>query len=324
MLIGLGTVAVVVGLGNQAKADVVTKPDSKQPETTQKAVGEVVKTPSEEDVKKAKNELDKVDGEVKSHQKAVDKAKQEQATALEEKNNAESEVKKAQEIADKATPSEIKNAQADVEKKQATVNEAENTLENAKQVDQKAQEAVNAQQTKVADATKQVEKEQADVENAKNKVKEAESAFDSKTLLKAQQDAGALEEKVQSDQKKADALASEVAKAEKEQKDLVANGDKTRADLETDLKNAGDEYLTEIITHELERKEVPEYESKTSPKEEKTFTGRDGKTYYTVANEDVDFDGEKTETIVMNSEEDYNKVSDCCKYRDEEVVKNHH
>lgn len=305
MLIGLGTVAVVVGLGNQAKADVVTKPDSKQPETTWKAVGEVVKTPSEEDVTKAKNELDKVDSEVKSHQKAVDKAKQEQATALEEKNNAESEVKKAQEIADKATPSEIKNAQADVEKKQATVNEAENTLENAKQVDQKAQEAVNAQQTKVADATKQVEKEQADVENAKNKVKEAESAFDSKTLLKAQQDAGALEEKVQSDQKKADALASEVAKAEKEQKDLVANGDKTRADLETDLKNAGDEYLTEIITHELERKEVPEYESKTSPKEEKTFTGRDGKTYYTVANEDVDFDGEKTETIVMNSEEDY-------------------
>ncbi len=67
-----------------------------------------------------------------------------------------------------------------------------------------------------------------------------------------------------------------------------------------------DEYLTKIITHELERKEVPEYESKTSSKEEKTFVGGDGKTYYTVANEDVDFDGEKTETIVMKSEEDYN------------------
>ena len=27
---------------------------------------------------------------------------------------------------------------------------------------------------------------------------------------------------------------------------------------------------------------------------------------------------------VEASEDDYNKVSDCCKYRDEEVVKNHH
>ena len=27
---------------------------------------------------------------------------------------------------------------------------------------------------------------------------------------------------------------------------------------------------------------------------------------------------------VEASEEDYNKVSDCCKYRDEEVVKAHH
>ena len=29
-------------------------------------------------------------------------------------------------------------------------------------------------------------------------------------------------------------------------------------------------------------------------------------------------------TKVEASEEDYNKVSDCCKYRDEEVVKSHH
>lgn len=306
VLVGLGTVAIVAGLSNQVKADETTKADLKQPETTKKVVEQVVKTPNEDDVKKAKNELDKANSEVEANQKVVDNTKKEQETALKETNNAENEVKKAQEIADKATPSEIKNAQVGVEKNQATVNEAEKTLESAKQVDQKAQEAVNAQQINVANATKQVEKAQANVENAKNKVKEAESAFDSKTLLKAQQDAGVLEEKVQKDQEKVNDLTNEVTNEKNKQKDLVESGNKTRSSLEADLKNAGDEYLTKIITHELERKEVPEYESKTSPKEEKTFVGGDGKTYYTVANEDVDFDGEKTETIVLKSEEDYN------------------
>ncbi len=306
VLVGLGAVAIVAGLSNQAKADEATKADFRQPETTKKVVEQVAQTPNENDVKKAKNEVDKANSEVEANQKVVDGAKKEQETALKETNNAENEVKKAQEIADKATPSEIKNAQAGVEKNQATVNEAEKTLESAKQVDQKAQEAVNAQQINVANATKQVEKAQANVENAKNKVKEAESAFDSKTLLKAQQDAGVLEEKVQKDQEKVNDLTNEVTNEKNKQKDLVESGNKTRSSLEADLKNAGDEYLTKIITHELERKEVPEYESKTSPKEEKTFVGGDGKTYYTVANEDVDFDGEKTETIVLKSEEDYN------------------
>ena len=306
MLVGLGAVAIVAGLSNQAKADEATKADFRQPETTKKVVEQVAQTPNENDVKKAKNEVDKANSEVEDNQKVVDGAKKEQETALKETNNAENEVKKAQEIADKATPSEIKNAQENVGKNQATVNEAEKTLENSKQVDQKAQEAINAQQKNVTDATKQVEKEKSDVETAKSKVKEAESAFDSKTLLKAQQDAGVLEEKVQKDQEEVNALANEVTNAKNKQKDLVESGNKTRSNLEADLKNAGDEYLTKIITHELERKEVPEYESKTSPKEEKTFVGGDGKTYYTVANEDVDFDGEKTETIVMKSEEDYN------------------
>ena len=306
VLVGLGAVAIVAGLSNQVKADETAKADFKQPETTKKVVEQVVQTPNENDVKNAKSDFDKADSEVKANQRLVESTKKDQEIALKETNNAENEVKKAQEIADKATPSEIKNAQVGVEKNQATVNEAEKTLESAKQVDQKAQEAVNAQQINVANATKQVEKAQANVEKAKNKVKEAESAFDSKTLLKAQQDAGALEEKVQKDQEKVNDLTNEITSAKNKQKDLVESGNKTRSNLEVDLKNAGDEYLTKIITHELERKEVPEYESKTSPKEEKTFVGGDGKTYYTVANEDVDFDGEKTETIVMKSEEDYN------------------
>ena len=58
VLVGLGTVAIVAGLSNQVKADETTKADLKQPETTKKVVEQVVKTPNEDDVKKAKNELE--------------------------------------------------------------------------------------------------------------------------------------------------------------------------------------------------------------------------------------------------------------------------
>lgn len=278
---------------------------SKQPVVTETSNNQVVQTPTASDVSKAQDELNQANNELTAAQSNVEEKQQEFNVASVEKDTRVDEVNKAQELADKATPSEVQKAQTSVDNKQNVVSEAEKTLENAEQVNQKAQEAVLTQQTNVDDAKKQVAKEETNVANAQNKVKVAESAFDAKSLLKAQQDVAKLEEKVQADQEKTNAMAIEIAKAQKEQKDLLENGSKTRSNLETNLKNAGDEYLTEIITHELARNEVPESETKTSAREKNTFIGTDGNTYYTYANEDVDFDGEKTETIVLNSEEDY-------------------
>ncbi|WP_455465061.1 LPXTG cell wall anchor domain-containing protein [Streptococcus salivarius] len=278
---------------------------SNQPVVTETSNDQVVQTPTAADVSKAQGELNQANNELTDAQSNVEEKQQALNVATVEKDKRVEEVNQAQELADKATPSEVQKAQTAVENKQNVVVEAEKTLENAKQVNQKAQEAVLAQQTNVDDAKKQVAKEETNVANAQNKVKVAESAFDAKTLLKAQQDVAKLEEKVQADQEKTNAMAIEIAKAQKEQNELLENGNKTRSNLETNLKNAGDEYLTEIITHELARNEVPEYETKTSAFTENTFIGRDGGTYYSYANEDVDFDGEKTETIVLKSEEDY-------------------
>lgn len=278
---------------------------SNQPVVTETSNDQVVQTPTAADVSKAQGELNQANNDLTAAQSNVEEKQQAFNVATVEKDKRVEEVNQAQELADKATPSEVQKAQTAVENKQNVVVEAEKTLENAKQVNQKAQEAVLAQQTNVDDAKKQVAKEETNVANAQNKVKVAESAFDAKTLLKAQQDVAKLEEKVQADQEKTNAMAIEIAKAQKEQNELLENGNKTRSNLETNLKNAGDEYLTEIITHELARNEVPEYETKTSAFTENTFIGRDGGTYYSYANEDVDFDGEKTETIVLKSEEDY-------------------
>lgn len=278
---------------------------SNQPVVTETSNDQVVQTPTAADVSKAQGELNQANNDLTAAQSNVEEKQQAFNVATVEKDKRVEEVNQAQELADKATPSEVQKAQTAVENKQNVVVEAEKTLANAKQVNQKAQEAVLAQQTNVDDANKQVAKEETNVANAQNKVKVAESAFDAKTLLKAQQDVAKLEEKVQADQEKTNAMAIEIAKVQKEQKDLLENGSKTRSNLETNLKNAGDEYLTEIITHELARNEIPEDETKTSAFTKNTFIGRDGSIYYSYPNEDVDFDGEKTETIVLKSEEDY-------------------
>lgn len=278
---------------------------SNQPVVTETSNDQVVPTPTAADVSKAQGELNQANNDLTAAQSNVEEKQQAFNVATVEKDKRVEEVNQAQELADKATPSEVQKAQTAVENKQNVVVEAEKTLENAKQVNQKAQEAVLAQQTNVDDAKKQVAKEETNVANAQNKVKVAESTFDAKTLLKAKQDVAKLEEKVQADQEKTNAMAIEIAKAQKEQNELLENGNKTRSNLETNLKNAGDEYLTEIITHELARNEVPESEAKTGAWKSNTSIGRDGKTYYFFPNEDVDFDGEKTETIVMNTEEDY-------------------
>lgn len=278
---------------------------SNQPVVAETSNDQVVQTPTAADVSKAQGELNQANNDLTAAQSNVEEKQQALNVATVEKDKRVEEVNQAQELADKATPTEVQKAQTAVDNKQNVVSEAEKTLENAKQVNQKAQEAVLAQQTNVDDAKKQVAKEETNVANAQNKVKVAESTFDAKTLLKAQQDVAKLEEKVQADQEKTNAMAIEIAKAQKEQNELLENGNKTRLNLETNLKNAGDEYLTEIITHELARNEVPESEAKTSAEEKNTFIGRDGKTYYFFPNEDVDFDGEKTETIVLKSEEDY-------------------
>lgn len=304
ILVGLGAVAVVASFINQANADEVTDSNVKKSETIQNTK---IEAPSEADVKKAENELNKANSEVKANQEVVDKAKQAQETALENEKSAENTVKKVQEVADKATPSDIKNAQANVDKKQGAVSEAEKTLNNAKKVDQKAQEAVNTQQKNVDDAIKQVAKEKEDVSNAQEKVKEAEDAFDSASLVKAQKEVKELETKKAVAEEKVNTLTNQVGEANKELTALKVSGSEKRSTLEKELKNAGPEFLTEVVTHELDRKETPDFESKTPALTSDKMVARDGKTYYIAANEDVDFNGEKTEVIEVKSKEDFEK-----------------
>jgi LPXTG-motif cell wall-anchored protein len=318
LIVGLGVAtAMVAGFNNKVKADEVTPVNATETNTTQsKTVKEVA--PTESDVKNAEVKLNEATDEVKNAQKVVDDSQQVYSEALDTKNKADEEVKHAQEIANKATTEKIESAESDVTSKQEKVTQAEKTLADAKGNLKEAEDAYDKQQNVVNKAKDQVNKETEATNKAQDKVKEAENAFDSESLLKAQQEAGKLNTKVQEDQNKVNSLSNELSKAQQDKESLVENGNKKRSELEQKLNEAGEEYLTVVTPHELASNSVPESSTKTTPPEEKSFTAKNGETYYLAANEDVNFDGEKTETIVVDSEEylttphvvDYRKVSE--------------
>ena len=318
VLIGLGVAtAIVTAFNGHVQADEVTNKQSNKTTVSQSETKKDVEV-SESDVKNAEVKLNQTIEEEKNAQKIVDKTQQEYASAVTNKNKADDALRQAQEFAKQATPEKIKNAEKDLAAKQVTVKKAEKNLAGAKQGEKQAQTSVENQQTVVNKAKTQVDQRAVDVKKAQDKVRVAENSFDWNTLREVQQTAGKLEAKVKADQAKVSSLTSEFSKAQQERKALVERGDKTRFTLEKNLKSAGSEYLTVTVPHEIQSNSVSESDSKTPPLDEKTFVGSDGKTYYAAANEDVNFSGERTETIVVSSKDyisvphvvDYKKVSE--------------
>lgn len=317
VLLGLGlATAMATGFTNHVKADESINEKSSKVNATQVETKKAEVT--ESDVKNAEVKLNQVIDEEKNAQKVVDKIQQEHASAVTNKNKADDALKQAQEFAKQATIEKINNAEKDLVAKQTTVRKSEERLSEAKQDEKQAQASVEKQQAVVNKAKAQVNQRVVDVKKAQNKVAEVEKAFDWNTLRELQQATGKLDAKVKAGQAKVSSLTSEFSKAQQERKALVERRNKNRSTLEKNLKSAGNEFLTVTVPHEIQSNSVSESDSKTPPLEEKTFVGSDGKTYYVAANEDVNFSGERTETIVVSSKDyvsdphvvDYKKVSE--------------
>ena len=309
VLIGLGVAtAIVTAFNGHAQADEVTNKQSNKTTVSQSETKKDVEV-SESDVKNAEVKLNQTIEEEKNAQKIVDKTQQEYASAVTNKNKADDALKQAQEFAKQATPEKIKNAEKDLAAKQVTVKKAEENLAGVKQGEKQAQTSVENQQTVVNKAKTQVDQRAADVKKAQDKVRVAENSFDWNTLRELQQATEKLDAKVKANQDKVNSLTNSVSKAEQERKALVERGNKTRSNLEKNVKSAGSEFLTEKVEHQLKEDKVSDDNSMstTLSPEYSSWIGKDGKRYYVVSNENVDFNGEKTETIIVNSKDDVDK-----------------
>lgn len=309
VLIGLGVAtAIVTAFNGHVQADEVTNKQSNKTTVSQSETKKDVEV-SESDVKNAEVKLNQTIEEEKNAQKIVDKTQQEYASAVTNKNKADDALKQAQEFAKQATPEKIKNAEKDLAAKQVTVKKAEENLAGAKQGEKQAQTSVENQQTVVNKAKTQVDQRATDVKKAQDKVRVAENSFDWNTLRELQQETEKLDAKVKVDQDKVSSLTSSLSKAEQERKVLVERGNKTRSNFEKNLKSAGSEFLTEKVERQLKEDKVSDDNSMSIPLSPKysSWIGKDGKRYYAVSNENVNFNGEKTETIIVNSKDDVDK-----------------
>ena len=303
LLVGLATATAIVG-ANSVKADETATVDQVTSNVTQSETGKTVVS-SEESLKQAETTLVEAQKNSETSETKVKESEAKVTDLEKESKDASSAVKYAEELVSKATEEEKKKAEADIQTKEENIARSEEILSESKKVDEKADIAIKAQNEKVDDAKKKVLNEATDVRKAEADVKKAEDAFDSATLLKAQQEAKQLDEKKVTAKKYVDDLTNKVGETNRELTSLKESGAKKRSTLENELKIAGPEFLTKVITHELKRNEVPESESKTPALTSNSFVGRDGKTYYIAANEDVEFNGEKTEIIEVKSKEDY-------------------
>ncbi|MGQ7375074.1 LPXTG cell wall anchor domain-containing protein [Streptococcus suis] len=254
---------------------------------------------------------------VDAQQIVVEAAKGSLETAEQATSQAKEQLTKAEEKVAQATPENIQNAEDTVENAKTNQATKETAVQTSQDAVKEAQDAVNNQAKVVESAKKVTSKEQADVDAAQQKVNTAEVAFDSESLLQAQQEAGRLDAKVKEEQKIVSELTANLTTKEQEQAELIANGSKKRTELEQTVTTAGPEYYTEVVERELATHQVSESDAVSTPKDP-TYIGNDGKTYYVVANENVLFDGEKVETIVLPNKEafyqrktvDYRKVAE--------------
>lgn len=132
-----------------------------------------------------------------------------------------------------------------------------------------------------------------------------------------------LKNDIENTKKNIDDISKEIVNGEKEKKTLVDNGKITRNKLEDELNNSGPEYIIENVEHQIKEYKVSNYDSISTPlsPDNASWLSDSGERVYTVANENVDFNGEKIETIVVKSEDDlknphiidYKKVSEYVK-----------
>ena len=307
MMVSLATATAIAFWGaNRVKADETAKVEPVKSNTALSETAEAV-VPTEESVKQAEEKFAESQKVSETAEAKVKEVELKVTDSEKESKDASSAVKVAEELASKATVEEKKKAEADIQSKENTVAKSEEVLSESNKVDEKADKAIQVQNEKVEDAKKKVLNGTTDVRKAEDNVKKAKTAFDSATLIKAQEEAKQLEAKKVAAKENVDDLTNKVGETNKKLTTLKKTGAEKRSILEKELKNAGPEFLTKVTTHELKRNEVTESESKTPALSSNTMVGRDGKTYYIAANEDVNFNGEKTEIIEVKSKEDFDK-----------------
>ena len=263
---------------------------------------------TEEKVNKARENFDKIKVDFENQKKLVEEKNKDYTNKAEEFEAKKKDLELAKKIKEEANPQNIKNTEEKIKSLDSNKLILEKKIEISKSSVLNVEKEIENQE-KIVDLSKENTKiKQNLVDVAKEKVENAKSGTVYSQLDKEKLNIEKLKNDIENTKKNIDDISKEIVNGENEKKALVDNGKITRNKLEDELNDAGPEYIIENVEHQIKEYKVSDYDSISRPLSpgNSSWISESGKKLYRVANENVDFNGEKTETIVVKSEKDLN------------------
>ena len=262
-----------------------------------------------EKVDEARKNLEKVKKDFDNQKRVVDFENNSIAELNKAVRNKKLDLESATKIKKEATPQNIKSVENRINSLESSKKTLEKNIEISKLSALNIEKEIKKQE-KTIDLVKEDTKiKQSLVDSAKAKIEEAKSEAVYDKLNKEKKAADKLTSDILNTKKNIKSISEEIDKGVNEKNSLVEKGNETRKKLEDEVKKSGPEYLIENVERELRRDEVSKGDAISTPlsPENSSWVNKSGEKLYRVANENVDFNGEKTETIVVNSKDDVNK-----------------
>ena len=278
---------------------------------------------TEEKVNEARENFKKIKEEFDNQNKLVEDKNNNYNKKGEELESKKKDFELAKKIKDEVTPKNI-------EKVEETISSLENEkllldkkIENRKTALLNIEKQIKVQEKVVDSAKEQTKAKQIDLDSINEKIINEKASMLYSKLEQEKLNVQQLTNTIKDTKQNIEIISKNIKNAESEKIRLVEAGNLTRNKLEDELKNLGTKYIIENVEHQLKEYKVSNYDSISTPlsSDNASWLSDSGERIYTVVNENVDFNGEKIETIVVKSEDDlknprvidYKKVSEYVK-----------
>lgn len=264
---------------------------------------------TEEKVQGARTNFEKIKEEFENQNKLVEDKTNNYNKKGEDIESKKKDLELVKKIKDEATPQNIEKVRETISNLENEKLSLDKKIENHKSTLLNIEKQINNQEKAVDLAREQTKAKQNEVNSINEKINNEKADALYSKLEQEKLNVQKLTNTIKDTKTNIEDISRKIENAEKEKNELIESGKLTRRKLEDELKNSGPEYTIEIVEHKIKEDKVSDYDSISTPlsPDESSWISKSGKKLYRVANENIDFNGEKTETIVVKSEKDLNE-----------------
>lgn len=292
---GVNSAEAQEGTGTQAEP-VVASTEASAPAPTVKA-SETVKT----QIVATNQALQTNKQEVAKQEEVVAPLQTQTEAKRAEFNTASENLKQAETNLTNATPENIANTQKTIDSTKETIAKTQTSLADLKTKEAEVTKDLSSLTNKTQEESSKLDTAKKQVSDVETKISDLESDKEVERKVAVEKEVSSLENTVKTNQANFDSTSQKLTQAEKTLADTQVAVDKRTKELEDAVVKAGDKLLKKIVETEEVVNAVEKEDSESTPVNE-TVDYDGGKAPYLV-NENIDFSGERVETIVLKKEE---------------------